>query len=243
MARPPSLPEIGATVWATWPGKAVTPTPAFDLRRSGDDSRRARAATLNRPATDAEVAEAAATMRSWGQPAMFWVPSDQPELEAQLSRLGYLDHDHSVYYGAPVEVLAARTPPRLSTFEIWEPLAIMADIWAATGTSPARQEVMARATCPKTAILGRVDAQPAGVTYVGAHGATAMVHAVGTLEKHRRKGLGAQMMAQASLWAAGAGCTWITLAVGAGNTAARGLYASLGMTPIGTYHYRSLEEP
>ncbi|MEL7301328.1 MAG: GNAT family N-acetyltransferase [Pseudomonadota bacterium] len=239
---PPSLPEIAAAVWATWPGEAVTATPAFALRRSADDSRRSRAATRNRPVSDAEIADAAETMRGWGQPAMFWVPSDQAEFGAQLAALGYADHDHSVYYGAPVEVLAARTPPRTATFEIWEPLAIMADIWAATGTSHARQEVMARATCAKTAILGRVDNAPGGAAYVGAHGGVAMVHAVGTLPQHRRKGLGAQMMAQAAIWAARQGATWITLAVGAGNATARALYASLGMAPVGEYHYRTLPE-
>ncbi|MEM9436514.1 MAG: GNAT family N-acetyltransferase [Pseudomonadota bacterium] len=236
-----SIPDIAATVWATWPGEAVTDSPAFQLRRSSDDSRRSRAATAKRPASDTEVTEAAHMMQSWGQPAMFWVPSDQMELDRQLASLGYKDHDHAVYYAAPATTLAARKPPRVSTFEIWEPLAIMADIWVATGTSAGRQEVMARATCPKTAIFGRVDAQPAGVAYVGALGNLAMVHAVGTLPEHRRKGLGAHMMAQAAIWAERQGCAWITLAVSATNAPARALYASLGMQPVGSYHYRSLE--
>ncbi|MEM1235198.1 MAG: GNAT family N-acetyltransferase [Pseudomonadota bacterium] len=238
----PSLSEMAEAVWVTWPGEATVPGDAFTLRQSGDDSRRSRAATANRAASDAEIATAAATMRGWGQPAMFWVPGDAPEFEAQLSALGYAAHDASWYYIAPVSVLAARTPPRVSTFEIWEPLAIMADIFAATGTSHARQGVMARADCPKTTILGRVDAKPAGVTYVGAHGALAMVHAVGVLPQHRRKGLAAQMMAQAAIWAGRHGCEWIGLAVGQGNEGACALYASLGMEAVGSYHYRTLPE-
>ncbi|MEM1235803.1 MAG: GNAT family N-acetyltransferase [Pseudomonadota bacterium] len=237
----PTIPQIAEAIWVTWPGEDVTDSPAFTLRKSSDDSRRSRAATAKRSATDDEIAEAAATMHSWGQPAMFWVPSDHPELDAQLDRLGYVDHDHSVYYAGLTADLAARKPPRVSTFEIWEPLAIMADIWAATGTSPGRQEVMARADCAKTAIFGRVDAQPAGVAYVGAHNGIAMLHALGTLPEHRRKGLAAHMMAQAAIWAARAGCDWIALAVARGNDPARALYASLGMAPVGSYHYRSLE--
>ncbi|MEM1374480.1 MAG: GNAT family N-acetyltransferase [Pseudomonadota bacterium] len=233
--------EIAEAVWVTWPGEATVDGGAFTLRRSGDDSRRSRAATANRAVSDAEIATAAQTMRSWGQPAMFWVPGDAPDFEAQLSALGCTSHDASWYYVAPVSMLAARTPPRVSTFEIWEPLAIMADIFAATGTSRDRQGVMARAQCPKTTIFGRVDAKPAGVAYVGAHGPLAMVHALGVLPEHRRKGLAAHMMAQTAIWAAGQGCTQIGLAVGQANAAACALYASLGMEAVGHYHYRTKE--
>ncbi|MEM8591291.1 MAG: GNAT family N-acetyltransferase [Pseudomonadota bacterium] len=239
----PSISEIAQAIWVTWPGEATTQTPAFTLRRSGDDSRRSRAATLRRTSTDAEVAEAAATMEGWGQPAMFWVPSNQGDFELQLDALGYKAHDHAIYYIGPAAEMAAQRPPRLSTFEIWEPLAIMADIWAQTGTSRARIDVMRRADCPKTSILGRIDGQPAGAAYVGLHGPLAMVHAVGTLPQHRRKGLGAFMMAQAAIWAERQGATWIGLAVGQANDSARALYASLGMQPVGSYHYRTLERP
>ncbi|MEO0487725.1 MAG: GNAT family N-acetyltransferase [Pseudomonadota bacterium] len=238
---PPTIAELGAAVWTTWPGEAVTDTPAFALRRSGDDSRRSRAATANRAVTDTEIAEAAATMRSWGQPAMFWVPSDAPEFEAQLDALGYRGHDHSDYLAGSVPQMAARTPPRVTTFEIWEPLAIMADMWAGHGISHARQQVMHRATCPKTAILGRVDAKPAATAYVGAAGRLAMLHSLVTLPNHRRKGLGAHVMAQAAIWAARQGCDWLTLAVGSDNAAAQALYASLGMEAVGQYHYRTLD--
>ncbi|MCH2076318.1 MAG: GNAT family N-acetyltransferase [Rhodobacteraceae bacterium] len=239
----PTTRQMAEAVWATWPGEAAIPGGAFDLRRSSDDSRRSRAATSNRTATDAEIAEAADTMQSWGQPAMFWVPGDAPAFEAQLDGLGYAGHDSSYYYGAPVGPMAERVPPRIATFEIWEPLAIMADIFTATGTSLSRQEVMARAQCPKTAILGRVGDDPAGVTYVGAHEGIAMVHAVGVLPQHRRQGLAAHMMAQAAIWAERNGCAWVGLAVGAENHGARALYASLGMAPVGSYQYRSLPEP
>lgn len=238
----PTTRQMAEAVWATWPGEAAIAGDAFDLRKSSDDSRRSRAATANRVATDEEIAEAAAAMRGWGQPAMFWVPGDEPDFEAQLETLGYRDHDHSYYYAAPVGPMAERVPPRIATFEIWEPLAIMADIFAATGTSPGRQEVMQRAACPKTAILGRVGDDPAGVAYVGAHDGIAMVHAVGVLPQHRRQGLAAHMMAQAAIWAKGQGCGWVALAVGAGNEGARALYASLGMSAVGSYHYRSLPE-
>ena len=240
MTAQPTIANIAEAIWVTWPGEESIPTPAFTLRRSGDDSRRSRAATANRAVSDTDIAEAAQTMRGWGQPALFWVPSDQPELDAQLERLGYRAHDHSIYYGAPTATLAQHPPPPVTCFEIWEPLAIMADIWNETGTSPGRQEVMARATCPKTAIFGRMDAQPAGAAYVGANDGLALLHALATLPQHRRKGLGAHMMAQAGIWAARQGCDWLALAVGRDNGPACALYASLGMVPVGSYHYRSL---
>jgi len=66
-----------------------------------------------------------------------------------------------------------------------------------------------------------------------------MLHALVVDPKHRRKGLAGHMMAQAAIWAARQGCDWLTLAVGAQNTPARALYASLGMRAVGSYHYRS----
>jgi len=141
----PSLQDIAETVWVTWPGEETVETPAFTLRRSGDDSRRSRAASAKRDVTDKEISDAAQQMAAWGQPALFFVPSDAPDFDAQLEVRGYRSHDSAVYYVGRTAEMAARRPPRLSTFEIWEPLAIMADLWAENGISAERQEVMLRA--------------------------------------------------------------------------------------------------
>ncbi|MEM9853218.1 MAG: GNAT family N-acetyltransferase [Pseudomonadota bacterium] len=243
MAEVPSLPisRLARAVWVTWPGEDSVETPAFTLRRSRDDSRRSRAASAHRDVSDAEIAQAAEMMAGWGQPAMFWVPSDAPALDAQLARLNYRSHDGAHYYLIEAASLAARPIPPVTTFEIWEPLAIMADIWAEQGTSRARQEVMARAKCPRVSIFGRVDARPAAAAYIGADGEVAMLHALVTLPQHRRKGLGGHVMAQAARWASRQGCRWLGLAVSEGNIAARALYASLGMVAVGSYAYRSRE--
>jgi GNAT superfamily N-acetyltransferase len=130
--------------------------------------------------------------------------------------------------------------PRVTTFAMWEPLAIIRETWAAGGIGPARQAVMERVAGPKTAILGRHNDKPAGAGFCAIHDGTAMVHALEVPPHQRRNGMGAWMMRQAAFWAAEQGATEITVLCTKRNEAANGLYASLGMALVGQYHYRIL---
>ena len=51
-----------------------------------------------------------------------------------------------------------------------------------------------------------------------------------------------RLMAAAAQWAAAHDCARIAALAEAHNTAARGLYASLGMQVCASYHYRALED-
>jgi GNAT superfamily N-acetyltransferase len=65
-----------------------------------------------------------------------------------------------------------------------------------------------------------------------------MIHAVEVRPSLRRRGAGRQILAAAAQWAAEQGADRLALAVTQANSAARALYASLGMQPVGEYHYR-----
>jgi ribosomal protein S18 acetylase RimI-like enzyme len=97
---------------------------------------------------------------------------------------------------------------------------------------------MARVSGPKTAILGRINDRAAGTAFVALHEQTAMLHALHVLPGQRRQGIAAHMMRAAALWAQDQGAQRFSVVVTSANTAALALYASLGMTIVGHYHYR-----
>jgi len=65
-----------------------------------------------------------------------------------------------------------------------------------------------------------------------------MLHALETRGLHRRKGVAARMLTACAFWAEGQGADTLSLVVTQANTGAHALYASLGMVPVGQYHYR-----
>ncbi len=242
MAKPVAdLARIAAVVSETWPGAEERESAGFLCRRGLNGGRRASAGTPLRAVTAEDLKTAATTMRAWGQRPMVAVRSDQPDLLALLKSENWQDHDHSVYFIGPTAAVASERPPRVSTFAVWEPLAIMIDLWAENDIPKERIAVMRRATCAKTTIMGRVDDRAAGCVYVGAYDGIAMVHSLAIAPEHRRKGLATHMMREAAIWAQSQGCEEIALLVGRDNHGAHALYASLGMRAVGTYHYRSTE--
>ena len=159
-------------------------------------------------------------------------------LDALLAQRGYDVVDPVTIYAAPSDLLTDLPIPRVTVFTLWEPLAIMTEIWAQGGIGPARLRVMERARGPKTAILCRLDDKPAGVAFVAMHEGVAMVHAVEVLAHQRRKGAAAWMMRAASFWASDHGAHTLSVICTDANAAANSLYASLGFSVQGKYHYR-----
>ena len=111
--------------------------------------------------------------------------------------------DPVTVYAAPAAALASEPPPPVTTFEVWPPLAIQAEIWAAGGIGPARLAVMERAAGPKTTILGRCADRPAATAYVAVHGTVAMLHALEVADRFRRRGLGRHIMRAAAVLGGG----------------------------------------
>ena len=119
----------------------------------------------------------------------------------------------------------------------------MREIWAEGGIGPARVAVMERVTGPKTGLLGRLKDQPAAAGFVALHEGIAMVHALEVRPRHRRAGMGRLMMVQAALWAEAQGARHLAVLCTRDNAGANALYAAMGFSCAGTYHYRIKEEP
>ncbi|SMY08414.1 GNAT family N-acetyltransferase [Flavimaricola marinus] len=227
-----------AVIEATWPSASVRQVGPFLIRTGLGGGSRVSAATITAPVTAADLPQAEAEMEALGQPKIFMIRAGDDALDALLEAEGYVIKDPVVGFVAPVSALTAQRPPPVSTFEVWPPLAVQREIWAAGGIGPARLAVMDRVTGPKTTILGRVDDTPAGCAFVACHGPHAMLHALETSGLHRRKGVAARMLTACAFWAKGQGAETFSLVVTQANTGAHALYASLGMEPVGQYHYR-----
>ena len=177
-------------------------------------------------------------MRALGQPMLFQVRDGDAEVDAMLEAAGYPIVDPVNIYVAALADQTGEHPPRVSTYTIWEPLAIMRDIWAAGGIGPARVAVMERVKGPKTSLFGRSNNRPVAAGFVAIHDRIAMVHALEVREGHRREGTGRYLMQQAAHWAADHDATHISVICTQANAAANGLYSSMGFTLVGQYHYR-----
>lgn len=224
--------QIFAATEATWPSAAHWQDGPFTYRDGQGGGKRVSAASAEGPVTAAEVAQAVQ------KTGLFMLRPDQPDLDALLAAQGLRIIDPVVQYCAPVGHLLAPPIPPVTAFEIWEPLAIMQEIWAAGGIGPARLAVMDRAKT-KTAIFGRADMRPAGVAFAAVHEKICMVHAVEVLPRARRQGLAGWMMRRAAHWAAEQGATQIAVLCVEQNAPANALYQALGFQPVGRYHYRT----
>jgi GNAT superfamily N-acetyltransferase len=176
-----------------------------------------------------------------GQRRQFMIREGDQALDGQLAARGYDLIDEVVMYTAPVALLTDKPVPRVTCFTIWEPLAIMTEIWAKGGIGPTRLAVMERVAV-KTGILTRWNEKPAGVAFAGVHNGVAMVHAVEVLEHQRKMGVAEWMMRAAAFWGANHGAQDIAVLCVAANKPANALYTKLGFARVGSYHYRQLPE-
>lgn len=224
---------------ATWPPARMWQQDGWTLRDGAGGGKRVSAATRAQP--DADIATAEAAMRERGQAPLFMLREGEDNLDAALADRGYRLVDPVNMYVCPTAQLTDTPLPRVTAFVIWEPLAIMTEIWAQGGIGPERLAVMARAR-HKTAIFGRWNERPGGVAFAGIHDGACMVHAVEVLPQQRRHGLAAWMMRKAAFWAAEQGATTMAVLCTKANAGANALYNSLGMDVVGEYHYRLLED-
>jgi len=228
---------------ATWPAKCIHDVAGWSIRTGGGGGSRVSAATATHTARIDDRALAETAMRDLQQTPLFMVRHDEDALDAALANDGYLTKDPVTYYTTPTAALATHRPPAVSCFEVWPPLATQAEIWDAGGVDEARLAVMSRAQGPKTTVLGRIHDTPAGTAFAAIHNGTAMLHAIETSHAFRRQGVARNMIRALAFWASDRGADQIALLVTRANSGANALYTSLGMTPVGGYHYRIHPEP
>jgi GNAT superfamily N-acetyltransferase len=230
-----SLPaRLDAALAATWPAAQVRDVGPFRLRDGAGGGSRVSAATVEGTWDEDALDAAIAAMNR----PLFRVRHGEDRLDAALAARGLQAFDHTVALAAPVAALLGPPLPPVTAWTVWEPLAIMDEIWAAGGIGPARRAVMDRVAGPKTALFGRVRDTAAAAGFVAIHDRIAMVHAIEVAPAFRRLGLGRWLMHRAARWADAQGAETMALLVTEANIPARALYARLQMTPVGGYHYR-----
>lgn len=228
-----------AAIDGTWPAAAMTRAGPWTIRDGQGGGKRVSAATADAPCDDPSHAQDA--MNALGQTPLFMVRQGEDVLDQTLDRHGYSIVDPTNGYIAPISALTDVPIPPVTAFAIWEPLAIMQDIWAKGGIGPARLAVMNRAKV-KTGILARHRDKPAGTAFAAIHDGIAMVHAVEVLPHQRRQGVAQWIMRRAAFWAAENKATHIAVLTTAANTPANTLYQGLGFQHVCGYHYRTAPE-
>lgn len=225
----------------TWPAARRFSDGPWTLRDGQGGGKRASAATARGPVADSDIGSAETAMRAMGQRPLFMLRDGEEELDAKLAARGYAKIDPVTIFTLPIDKLTDVPMPPVTTFCIWEPLAIMVEIWAQGGLAPARLELMARAGV-KTGILARWNEQPAGAGFAALHDGVCMVHAVEVLPHQRRQGVAQWIMRAAAFWGQAQGAHTISVLCVDANTAANALYRALGFAPVARYHYRQSPE-
>lgn len=222
----------------TWPAATRTRIGPWTIRDGQGGGKRVSAATADAPCKDTDIAQAEDAMRAMNQAPLFMIRAGEDALDAALQARGYDIVDPTNGYVAQAKTLTDIPIPRVTAFAIWEPLAIMQDIWAMGGIGQARLDVMARAQV-KTGILARWKDKPAGAAFVAIHEGIAMVHAVEVLAHQRGQGVAQWIMRRAAFWALDNGADTLAVLTTASNDAANALYQKLGFSRLGGYHYRA----
>ena len=223
----------------TWPAADYMAIGPWCLRRGAGGGKRVSAASTDQPVTPAQIAAAAAAMQELDQHPLFRLTGDQQALDDTLAGQGYrLVDPVNVYLASATAMATQPLPPACSAMEIWEPLAIQKEIWAEGGIGPGRIAVMERARGPRVSLLGRWENSPAATAFVALHDCVAMLHALEVRAGFRGKRLGYAMMIRAAAWAQAQGAEEFSVICTKANVAGNALYSRLGMTVIGSYHYR-----
>ncbi|TMV06831.1 GNAT family N-acetyltransferase [Ruegeria sediminis] len=224
----------------TWPAASYRRLGPFLLREGRGGGSRVSAASRMGEVSGADIDAAETAMLAMGQKRIFCLRPGDEALDAQLAERGYDILDPVNIYACPAAQLTDIPIPRVTVFTLWEPLAIMREIWAQAGIGPERLAVMDRAAGPKTGLLLRHRDKPGGTGFAAIHDGVAMVHALEILPHQQRQGLGKWAMRGAAFWALDNGAQTLSVICTKANDGANALYRSLGMEIAGEYHYRQL---
>lgn len=232
---PPDPDAIFDTLEATWPPASRQTVQGWTIRKGLGGGSRVSAATGS-----GDIAAAQTAMISLGQTPLFMIRPGHDDLDAALDQKGYEAFDAVTAYATSIKSLTSTQIPELAAIPSAAPLAVQKEIWAQGGIGPARLDVMARASAPKTYLMVRHSGRPAGTGFVAIHGGIAMIHALEILPEFRKQGAGRGATCGAAAWAERQGAMTLALVTTNDNKAANTLYQRLGMQPITGYHYRRL---
>ncbi|MEM7190044.1 MAG: GNAT family N-acetyltransferase [Pseudomonadota bacterium] len=235
----PSAARLMQVLAATWPAAETLESDGWRLRRGDGGGQRVSAAVWAGQGAPgaAEIAEAGAAMRKWGQKPLFQV-ADDPDADAALHTAGFALRDTTVLYSAPSAALTGEAAHIAAAYRATFAPAILEGVWDAGGIGPSRRAVMARAAGPSVYLMSRVGDRPCAGAFLAVDGDIAMIHAIEVLPNYRRHGAARLLIEAGARFAVDHGASWMSLAVTEANAPARALYEKLGMTAVATYHYR-----
>lgn len=230
-----------------WPAGETRDVDGWLWRYSGGGSQRANSVSaLHYRGMDVErtIDEIENLYGARGAPVRFQVgfPLSEPEdLDARLAARDYVIHDPVTTLVKAVESVAMPDDVVLggSPSESWLQVYL-------SNVTPDRRPfaaaILARVPAPcvfAEVIRGRETLATAlGVLHEGA----VIAECVGTAASARRQGAASAVMSALEAWGSAQGARTIGLQAVTTNTPAQGLYAALGYTAAGTYHYRYREK-
>jgi N-acetylglutamate synthase len=229
-----------------WPAGETRDVDGWLWRYSGGGSQRANSVSaLHYRGMDVErtIDEIESLYDVRGAPVRFQVgfPLSEPEdLDARLGARGYVIHDPVTTLVKPVNLVAMPDDVVLgaSPSEGWMQVYLSN---VTPDRRPFASAILARVPTPRVFVevlrKGETVATALGVMHEGA----VIAECVGTTASARRQGAASVAMSALEAWGSAQGARTIGLQAVTTNMPAQGLYAALGYTAAGTYHYRYRE--
>lgn len=253
VAAPPAGPgrerllAIERAAVRAWPAGETRDIDGWLWRFSGGGSQRANSVSaLHYRGSNVEcsIDEVERLYRARGAPVRFQVgfPISEPvDLDARLEARGYVIHDPVTTLVKPVDPVAVPADVALSETpsEGWVSV-YLGNI--SPDRRPFAAAILARVPAPRVFAAACRDGVVAATALGVRHEDAVIAECVGTAVSARRQGAASAVMQALEAWAEGQGARTIGLQAVTTNMPAQDLYAALGYTAAGTYHYRFLGE-
>jgi|LNFM01.1.fsa_nt_gb ribosomal protein S18 acetylase RimI-like enzyme len=230
-----------------WPAGETRDVDGWLWRYSGGGSQRANSVSaLNYRGTNVErtIDAIEQLYRERAAPVRFQVgfPLSEPDdLDARLEARGYVIHDPVTTLVKPVAAVAMPENVSLSATpsQGWRTV-YLSNI--SLDRRPFAEAILARVPAPCVFAEARRNGETIATALGVLHENAVIAECVGTAASARRQGAASMVMSALEAWGAAQGARTIGLQAVTTNMPAQGLYAALGYTAAGTYHYRYLEE-
>lgn len=230
-------PDLTTAFEETWPAAEYANVGGFRVGRGLGAGGRVSSARAVANWQFSDIDAVISICRQWSQPALFRVTDDDQPLIESLNAAGFAESNPTLILEAPVSLLTAASPPPISTFELWPPMAIQREIWAEGKIGRARQAVIDRVKVPRRAILGRSKDRAAGAAFAAVSHGIVMVHCIEVKPAFRRQLVAERMLQTAAHWGQSCGANRVALAVSQANQPAVALYDKLGLKTSARYGY------
>jgi GNAT superfamily N-acetyltransferase len=228
-----------------WPAGETREVDGWLWRYSGGGSQRANSVSaLHYRGRDVEhtIDEIEQLYAERGAPVRFQVgfPVSEPlDLDARLAARGYVIHDPVTTLVKTVQEVALPANVALDDAPSQGWMAVYLGNISAD-RRPFAAAILARVPAPRVFAEARRHGETIATALGVLHQGAVIAECVGTAASARRQGAASAVMQAIEAWAGAQGARTIGLQAVSTNMPAQALYAALGYTAAGTYHYRLL---